>query len=58
MSVRNDLLNRIGIAYGVDQEMCNRGCELDAIIIKLSGGAVTPENTFNGKLRQILELTV
>ena len=55
---RNKLLNSIGIAYGADPGQCERNCELDAIIIKLSGGAVTPSDTFNGKLRQILELTV
>lgn len=55
---RNELLNSIGMAYGADPEQCDRNCELDAIIIKLSGGAVTPSDTFNGKLRQILELTV
>ena len=56
--VRNELLNRIGIAYGADPEQCERNCELDAIIIKLSSDTVTPDKTFNGKLRQILELTV
>ena len=56
--MQNELLNSIGIAYGADPEQCDRNCELDAIIIKLSAGAVTPSSTFNGKLRQILELTV
>ena len=58
MLMQNELLNSIGIAYGADPEQCDRNCELDAIIIKLSAGAVTPSSTFNGKLRQILELTV
>ena len=55
---RNELLNQIGIAYGADPEQCNRGCELDAIINILSGGLTTPAPTFNGKLRQILDLTI
>lgn len=55
---RNELLNSIGIAYGADPEQCERNCELDAIIIKLSNGAVVPSSTFNGKLRQILDLTI
>jgi hypothetical protein len=55
---RNELLNLIGIAYGLTNDDCWRNCELDGIINILSGGAVTPEITMNGKLRQILALTV
>lgn len=55
---RNELLNLIGIAYGLPDDDCWRNCELDGIINILSGGAVTPEITMNGKLRQILALTV
>jgi len=56
--IRNDLLNSIGMAYGLPDDECWRNCELDGIIKILSNDTVTPEITMNGKLRQILSLIV
>jgi len=56
--IRNELLNRIGIAYGLPDDECWRNCELDGIIKILSNDTVTPERTMNGKLRQIINLLV
>jgi len=56
--IRNELLNQIGIAYGLVDDECWRNCELDGIIKILSNNTVTPKQTMNGKLRQILALIV
>lgn len=56
--MRNDILNKIGIAYGLADDKCWRNCELDGIIKILSNNTVTPVQTMNGKLRQILSLIV
>lgn len=56
--MRNELLNKIGVAYGLPDDECWRNCELDGIIKILSNDTVAPDDTMNGKLRQILALIV